>query len=344
MKTKNADLLMQSWVCSQLIKGPVNGFINTFAKEFNLSRPVASRIVKQLVADDRIILSGSPRKPIYSLGTTRSIFHIYPREEVDEDMKWTLDFAPYFDLPPNIRDIVHHGFTEMLNNAHDHSCGNFVTVSIEKNAKELSMMVGDDGIGIFEKIRSELNLPDKRLAMLELSKGKLTTDSANHSGEGIFFTSRMFDVFIIKANGLDYSHDIKLPFDFLMENKLMKTYDRKGTFVFMNISLDSQRTTKEIFNQYTLDPDELSFNKTVVPVRLARLDDKLISRSQAKRLVARFEGFKKVILDFEGVDDIGQAFADEVFRVFQQSHPDVQLVPHDASEDILKMIRRVQSS
>ena len=122
-----------------------------------------------------------------------------------------------------------------------------------------------------------------------------------------------------------------------MENKLMKTYDRKGTFVFMNISLDSQRTTKEIFNQYTLDPDELSFNKTVVPVRLARLDDKLISRSQAKRLVARFEGFKKVILDFE-------AFADEVFRVFQQSHPDVQLVPHDASEDILKMIRRVQSS
>ena len=113
MKTKNADLLMQSWVCSQLIKGPVNGFINTFAKEFNLSRPVASRIVKQLVADDRIILSGSPRKPIYSLGTTRSIFHIYPREEVDEDMKWTLDFAPYFDLPPNIRDIVHHGFTEM---------------------------------------------------------------------------------------------------------------------------------------------------------------------------------------------------------------------------------------
>lgn len=73
MKTKNADLLMQSWVCSQLIKGPVNGFINTFAKEFNLSRPVASRIVKQLVADDRIILSGSPRKPIYSLGTTRSI-------------------------------------------------------------------------------------------------------------------------------------------------------------------------------------------------------------------------------------------------------------------------------
>ena len=259
-------------------------------------------------------------------------------------MKWTLDFAPYFDLPPNIRDIVHHGFTEMLNNAHDHSCGNFVTVSIEKNAKELSMMVGDDGIGIFEKIRSELNLPDKRLAMLELSKGKLTTDSANHSGEGIFFTSRMFDVFIIKANGLDYSHDIKLPFDFLMENKLMKTYDRKGTFVFMNISLDSQRTTKEIFNQYTLDPDELSFNKTVVPVRLARLDDKLISRSQAKRLVARFEGFKKVILDFEGVDDIGQAFADEVFRVFQQSHPDVQLVPHDASEDILKMIRRVQSS
>lgn len=84
MKTKNADLLMQSWVCSQLIKGPVNGFINTFAKEFNLSRPVASRIVKQLVADDRIILSGSPRKPIYSLGYDT----IHPFISIHEK-KWT---------------------------------------------------------------------------------------------------------------------------------------------------------------------------------------------------------------------------------------------------------------
>ena len=344
MKTKTADLFMRSWVTSQLLKGPATGFISTLAKKFNLSRPVASRIVRELVNDNRIILSGSTRKPVYSIGPTRTFFHTYPREEVDEDIKWTQDFAPYLDLPQNIRDIVHHGFTEMLNNAHDHSEGKTVSVIMEIGATKLQMMIGDDGIGIFEKISSELKLPDKRLAMLELSKGKLTTDKANHSGEGIFFTSRMFDVFIIRANGLDYNHHIQLTNDFLMETGFLNSSVKSGTFVFMLISLDSQRTTKEIFNQFTLDPEELSFNKTVVPVRLARLEDKLISRSQAKRLVFRFDGFKKVVLDFEGVDEIGQAFADEVFRVFQQSHPDVQLVPHHASEDILKMIRRVQTN
>lgn len=344
MKTKTADLPVRSWVTRELNKRPVTGFIGLLAKEFKLSRPVASRIVKELVNDKRIILSGSPRKPVYSIGPTKTFFHQWPREEVDEDVKWTLDFAPYLDLPPNIRQIVHHGFTEMVNNAHDHSAGDMVWVIMEINDRELTMMVADNGIGIFEKIRSELNLPDKRLAMLELAKGKLTTDRARHSGEGIFFTSRMFDQFIIHANGLDYSHDIQRPDDFLLETGLRSPSETTGTCVFMRIALNSKRTTREIFHQYTLDTDELNFNKTVVPVRLARLDDGLVSRSQAKRLVARFDGFRKVILDFEGVDEIGQAFADEVFRVFQQSHPDVWLVPYGASEEILKMIRRVQTA
>ena len=56
-------------------------------------------------------------------------------------------------------------------------------------------------------------------------------------------------------------------------------------------------------------PDDYDFSKTVVPMKLAQLgDEQLISRSQAKRLIARFERFKSVILDFKGVNEIGKLF------------------------------------
>jgi len=47
---------------------------------------------------------------------------------------------------------------------------------------------------------------------------------------------------------------------------------------------------------------------------------RLFPGSQAKRLVSRFEKFKPVILDFEHVEETGQAFADKIFKVFDISH------------------------
>lgn len=83
--------------------------------------------------------------------------------------------------------------------------------------------------------------------------------------------------------------------------------------------------------------EDYGFNKAVVPVRMLKHGlEQLISRSQAKRLLARFERFKVVILDFKGVDTIGQAFADEIFRVFSSEHPDVKLVPVNATSEVKK--------
>jgi hypothetical protein len=72
-------------------------------------------------------------------------------------------------------------------------------------------------------------------------------------------------------------------------------------------------------------------------------DDNLISRSQAKRLLERFDRFKIVVLDFSGVALIGQAFADEVFRVFKAKHPDVKLIPMNVSPGVQRMISRAEA-
>ena len=104
------------------------------------------------------------------------------------------------------------------------------------------------------------------------------------------------------------------------------------------------RTVKKVLDQYAVGTD-FGFNKTVVPVNLAGYGNEwLVSRAQAKRLLARVDRFKIVIFDFKDVDRIGQAFADEVFRVFKQQHPEMQLHFINAVPEVQDMIIRALSA
>lgn len=261
--------------------------------------------------------------------------------ELAEDVVWRNDIAAALgQLPDNVMNIWHYGFTEMFNNAIDHSGSPDIHVRIRKTAASTEMVVWDSGVGIFKKIQSELNLLDERHAILELSKGKLTTDPSNHSGEGIFFSSRMFDNFDILSGGVYFSHKFAKEEDWILEQEQF----RDGTWVWMELHNHTARTAKKIFDKYSSGED-YGFNKTVVPVKLAQYgNDRLISRSQAKRLLARVELFKTVILNFEGVETIGQAFADEIFRVFSKAHPEIDLLPLKANAQVRQMIERAKNS
>jgi uncharacterized protein (DUF1330 family) len=79
-------------------------------------------------------------------------------------------------------------------------------------------------------------------------------------------------------------------------------------------------------------------------VRLAQYgNERLVSRSQAKRLLANVDKFKIVIFDFSKVEAIGQAFADEVFRVFKKQHLEIQIFDLNTNEEVKKMINRARS-
>ena len=110
----------------------------------------------------------------------------------------------------------------------------------------------------------------------------------------------------------------------------------------MDISPFSTRTDKEVFDRYATDQDDYAFSKTHVVVALARQfqGEKLVSRSQAKRVMARLERFKEVVLDFQGIEDVGPAFADEIFRVFRAEHPNTHITPANFNEAVGRMIRR----
>lgn len=118
------------------------------------------------------------------------------------------------------------------------------------------------------------------------------------------------------------------------------------TTVFMRIDPRSSATLSEMFEHYAAARDDYAFSKTNVVLRLLATGDdaSFVSRSQAKRVLARLPRFKEVLLDFEGVKSIGPAFSDEIFRVFASAHPDVHLTPMRATDDVARMIQRARDA
>ena len=311
------------------------------AANFGCSRQAVNKHLQNLVADGSLAEGGRTKSKSYKLAALVKWVKTYPLVPgMSESEVWTADVASALGaIPDNAHRIWQHGFTEMFNNAIDHSEGTHISVGFEKSASETTIRITDNGVGIFRKIQRALGLIDERHAVLELAKGRFTTDPRNHSGEGIFFTSRMFDEFVIMSGGVYFSHAINEKEDWILEAGEMG----EGTHVRMTLKNHTSRTAKQVFDEFTTG-DDYGFTKTVVPVRLAQYgDDNLISRSQAKRLLARIDRFKLVLLDFRGVAMVGQAFADEIFRVFAANHPEMEIMAINTEIPVRQMISRARA-
>lgn len=306
--------------------------------KFNLSRTAILRYIHNLVREGQLDTEGSTRNKKYYLKPLRDFKRTYQlHESLAEDTIWRKDVLPLlYGIKENVLDICQYGFTEIFNNAIEHSEGTIVTVEITIWVDLIRIDIVDDGVGVFNKIQKKYNLDDPLHAILELSKGKLTTEPESHTGEGIFFASRMFDFFAIISGNLRFGYQ---DLDVLIE----EDQEVKGTRVHMEISPRSDRTTTSTFSKFTSDEDALGFDKTIVPVKLVRYgNENLISRSQAKRLLARLDRFKTVLLDFSQIDMIGRAFADEIFRVYVNAHPRTIIYPYNENKNIKLIIEEVQ--
>lgn len=247
------------------------------------------------------------------------------------------------EMPDHVVQIWQYSFMEMMNNAIDHSEAELVGLGIIQDYMNTTIMIIDNGIGIFRKIKEYYKFNTLDDAINELFKGKLTTDKERHSGEGIFFTSRVLDQFALLSDGKVFTHD---KFEEKKRNlmdipELAKWKDRNGTTVLMTLSNFSKKSIKEVFDMFS--DDDGGFVRTNIPVKNI-FESYPVSRSQAKRLCHRFEKFKEIELDFEGIEEIGQGFAHEIFVVFQGQHPEVSLIPLHMSSDVAKMVRHVKNT
>jgi len=343
MSHKEKGQKIRTQILSDVVHHP-SDISNHIATIFSITPQAVFRHIKTLEVEGKIVSSGKGKGKRYALGEVREYhlsFELSPA--LSEDSLWRNHFSFVFEgLNENIIDICQYGFTEMVNNAIDHSEGDTLHIDVSRTKESVLMFIIDNGEGIFRRIQRLCHLEDERHAIMELSKGKLTTDPKKHSGEGIFFTSRMFDTFDIVSKGLNFSHNDKNTFDFLLDSHL-KMGDI-GTVIILEIALNAQRRIKDIFDQFTEDifqEGTSQFNKTIIPVKLAQYEnEKLMSRSQAKRLLVRIEKFQYVVFDFDGVNTIGQAFADEIFRVYAYEHQNTFLLPVNMNAEVASMVNR----
>ena len=305
-----------------------------------VSRVTAKRTLKRLVDLNWLASTGSTRKPRYEPGLLRQVVRIYTLDGPAEDRVWSRDFAPCFKLPHAVQRMVQHALTELINNAIDHSGGRHVTVSLRQTAAHAQLLVSDDGRGVFDRIAETFSIASPQLAMLELSKGKLTSQPQRHSGQGLFFASRLADVFDLHANEAAYQ---RCSWDARGWRPQHRTLKQTGTSVYASFALDTARTLDAMRQAHSVDGRGMAFERTVVPLRLITSDVVgLESRAQARRAGSRLSEFCRAEVDFDGVAQVGHAFADELFRVLKREQPMLELVPVNMSPAVAAMVDSVR--
>jgi len=235
---------------------------------------------------------------------------------------------------------------EMLNNAIEHSKGHNLVIEVICNVLAAKVVIIDDGLGTFRTLlrymeTSGWNKPRIEDALVELYKGKITCNAAAHSGEGIFFSSKMVDEYVLWSDSCmyigKYGNKPKS-----IESHLLAYASRIGkigTMVCMSLENDISRKITEVFNMYS--DVENGLIKTRIPVLEACIHGEPVARSQARRICNRLDEFKEDILDFAGVEFMGQGFSDEIFRVYATAHPQVVLRPINMDADVRRMVFHV---
>lgn len=305
------------------------------AQSLGVTRQTAHRHLRQMVAEGRLIAEGAGRGACYR----RSFFTDERRfltVDLEEDRVWSEMSGPgsVFDrLPQKARSILHYALTEMVNNVIDHSGAAEIVIEAALQGDTIVMAVRDEGVGIFNHIRDCLALPSDLDALQELSKGKTTTMPDKHTGEGIFFTSKVSSRFEIRSGGLRWVIDNR------GGDMAVGVLDPAvvGTTIHLEVDVAEARDLTEVFAEYT---DDFQFTKTRTVIKLFAFGTEFVSRSQAKRLVHGLEKFREVVLDFSGVNLVGQGFADEVFRVWARQHPEIELVPIEMNDAVGFMVGR----
>ena len=322
-------------------------FIKKTAENFEISETSVRRYIK-VCLDKGIVAGEAERKTGLFLTTVSEQWNMVNAGMLEEDELYWTYISPFLgELSGNVQDIWYYAFTEIMNNAIDHSGGDQIRFGIQKDALYTEISITDNGVGIFRNIqdyfrkKSGISLNSEQAAM-ELYKGRMTTDPARHSGEGIFFVSKMLSEFAVWSDNTVYSYRCD-DRDRFVQSHLISYYTKMegiGTMAVMKLENDSKRTSREVFD--TFAPLEEGFVKTLIPMKeMCPLGDP-VARSQARRILRRLDEFREIIFDFRDIDFMGQGFADEVFRVFQNQHPDIMLNVINANETVLGMIRHIK--
>ncbi|MDO8572452.1 MAG: DUF4325 domain-containing protein [bacterium] len=318
-----------------------------------VSRQYVNMVISGLIAEKQVIKLGGTRNAFYVSSdyvqehpdvlplTFKKKYKNISLEEHQVLVELEEKFPLISNIPENIKSIFTFAFSEMFNNAIEHSQSKIISVEVSLINDTVSFIIDDSGIGVFRNIMKKKGLRSIVEAIQDLLKGKTTTMPKSHSGEGIFFTSKASDLFILDSFGYQLALQTLLGDVKVKQISVLK----RGTRVMFKISVHSKLHLNDVFKKYTnlKDGGDFGFDKTEIRVKLFMTSGIHISRSQARRVLVGLEKFKIILFDYEKVPMVGQAFADEIYRVFQGLHPDIRLENENMSEGVRFMILRAKN-
>jgi len=316
--------------------------------EGKISRQYISALISQMVKDGLLLKGGSTSSAFYALPSNadsivETIKLRFERSQIEEHVVFNRLRDRYNfvrGLPENIQSILFYAFSEMLNNAIEHSKSENIEIEVRKEKTNITFVVNDFGIGVFRNVMKQRALKSEIEAMQDLLKGKTTTQPHSHTGEGIFFTSKIADVFLLE------SFDYRLRVDNLIKDVFFEKLkpSKKGTRVVFSISNSTTKHLSDVFNKFVVNPGEPGFNKTEILVRLFTQGTIYISRSQARRILFGLDKYESIVLDYDKVGTVGQAFADEIYRVFKNNFPNIKIESINMIEPVKFMVERAENN
>ena len=294
--------------------------IHTAIQRFGVSRQAVLKHMHTLIDEKQVIAYGKTRDRFYEL-----------RPQVNYNKSILIDNAfssqsiiteyvlPHLaSLPKNLVEIIQFSMGALLNNILDHSMATKLYYKLYLTYDDFHMILNDNGNGIFGHINYVLNLGGNQNAAIELAKGRITTDEENHSGDELNSVFHLFDKAKIESNGMFLNY--------VNKNSCYaagKSIQKKGTRIHLKINPESRRTCQETFKKLF----DLQNKYTLVPINILRIseNEQINSRAQAKSILRKVDNIKTIKFDFNNVDLIGPAFADELIRTIRKSGKAIEI-------------------
>ena len=294
--------------------------IYTAINQFGISRQAALKHMNALIDDKKVMAYGKTRDRRYKL---------IPQVNFNKTLRIDSNFNSYEvtqkqilihleSLSKNIFQICEYSIEALVNNIVDHANASSLYVKLFLTYSDFHIIISDNGSGLFENIKSKLDLPTIQSAAIEIAKGKITTSPLHHSGDALHTIFHLFDWVKIDSSGYGMIFDNK--------NKIWKIdYSKQehGTRVHLQINPNSNRTIEKVF-QNLFNKEEQSIQ---IPISLLKEPNKnsLHSNSHAKSIFWNINYLNAIKFDFSHIDLIGPAFADELVRQSRSIDREVEI-------------------
>ena len=134
----------------RLIKSGRKDYVKAAVESFNISKSSVYNYIKQMDADGLI----EKKENGYVLRTSSYYYHLKNDGSLGEDRAYSQFISQHIQFKKNVNSIWIYAFTEMMNNAIEHSQAENIYVGVYQNYLDTQIVIIDDGIGIFKKIQS----------------------------------------------------------------------------------------------------------------------------------------------------------------------------------------------